>query len=69
VSNDRDSAVRALATLGLAVSGPVALLSGLVTLATIPRGVPAVIALIFAVSAAATVVFMLVYVAGDARRG
>lgn len=60
--------MRILATLGLAVSGPVTLLSGLVTLATIPRGVPPVVALIFGSSAIATVVFMLAYVAGDAGR-
>jgi hypothetical protein len=60
--------MRTLATLGLAVSGPVTLLSGLVTFATIPRGVPPAIAAIFVVALAATVLSLALYVTDDLRR-
>lgn len=60
--------MRTLATLGLAVSGPVTLFSGLVTFATIPRGVPPAIAGIFLVALSATVVSVALYLTDDIRR-
>lgn len=60
--------MRTVATLGLAVSGPVTLLSGLVTFATIPRGVPPAIASIFVVALAATVLSLALYLTDDLRR-
>ena len=68
MTDEPASTVRTVTTLGLAVSGPATLLSGLVTLATIPRGIPAAVVVIFAFSAAATVLFVVLYLADDVRR-
>ncbi len=68
MSDDTRSSVRTFATLGLAVCGPATLLSGLITMATVPTGIPPAVAVIFLVSAGATVLFVLLYLADDARR-
>lgn len=68
MSDDTPSSVRTFATLGLAVCGPATLLSGLITLATVPTGVPPAIVVIFLVSAGATALFVLLYMADDAKR-
>jgi hypothetical protein len=64
----RPLGIRTLATLGLALFGPVSLFSGLVTLATIPRGVPPAIAGIFVVALSATAVSAALYLIDDIRR-
>ncbi len=56
-----------VATLGLAVSGPITLFSGLITFATIPRGIPGAVAAIFVVSLAATVLSLALYLVGRLR--
>ena len=60
--------LRTAATLGLAVAGPVSLLSGLVTFATIPRGVPPAIAVIFVLALATTALSAALYMTDDIRR-
>lgn len=61
VNETRRNEIRTAATLGLALGGPAALVSGLVTLATIPRGVPSVVAAVFLISTAATVISVVLY--------
>lgn len=56
-----------VATFGLAIGGPVTLLSGLVTFASIPRGIPPAVAVIFIVGAAVTGLSALVYLAESAK--
>lgn len=64
---DRPSWPLTLATLGLAFGGPVTLLSGLITLATIPRGIPPAVVVIFVFAAGVTALSALVYLAERAR--
>jgi hypothetical protein len=62
------SGLRTAATLGLAVFGPLTLLSGLLTFVTIPTGVPAFLAGVFVFALAGTVLCLVVYLVDDARR-
>lgn len=62
------SGLRTAATLGLAVFGPLTLLSGLLTFVTIPTGVPAFLAGVFVFALAGTALCLVVYLVDDARR-
>jgi hypothetical protein len=64
----RRSGVVTAATLGLAVSGPVTLLSGIITFVTIPSGIAPAVATIFVLSLGVTVLSVALYLAHDIRR-
>lgn len=68
MSSPERSALRTAATLGLAVFGPLTLLSGLLTFVTIPTGVPAFLAGVFVVALSGTALCGAVYLVDDARR-
>lgn len=57
---------RSLATLGIAVFGPLALFSGVGVFGTLVAGPPGWLVLVFVVAAGITVVCTLVYAAADA---
>jgi hypothetical protein len=65
---DDRSTLESLATLGLAVFGPIALFSGLFTFASIPRGVPPAVATIFVISFSAAVLSAALYITQGLRR-
>lgn len=54
--------VRVVATLGLAVSGPLTLLSGIFAFVTIPSGVNSTLVTIFVIGVGLTTMFALLYV-------
>ena len=62
MSRSGESLSRSLATLGLAVCGPVAFFTGLFTAALTPGGVPGPLLLVFVVSTVATALLVVVYV-------
>ncbi len=64
----RHPVTRSVATLGMAVCGPVAFFTGLWVFATLWAGTPGPLLVVFAVSAAGTVFFTLLHAAADARR-
>ncbi|HSF85057.1 MAG TPA: hypothetical protein VLG28_05250 [Acidimicrobiia bacterium] len=57
-----------LATFGLAIGGPVALLSGFITFVTIPSGIPSAVVTIFVISMAISALSALVFLAERAKR-
>ncbi len=59
---------QSVATLGMALCGPVAFFTGLWVFATLWAGTPAALLVVFAVSATGTVFFTLIHAAADARR-
>ena len=67
MSNRRTSAPRNLATLGLAISGPVALFSGIGVGVTLIAGPPPFLVILMLGSAALAVTCMLVLAADNAR--
>lgn len=64
----RDSRSLAMATLVLAVAGPLAFFSGLAVFVLIPRGVPRPILAFFGVATAVTAVALVTYLAIDAKQ-
>ncbi len=67
MSEPGPSLVVTLATLGLAVGGPVALLSGLITFVTIPSGIAPALLIIFLFATALTTLSALVFLAQRAK--
>ena len=57
----RDSLTKSVATIGLAVTGPVAFFTGLFTAARVPAGVPGVLLVVFLVATLLSVLFVAVY--------
>ena len=67
MSDEPTSLATTLATFGLAIGGPVSLLSGFITFVTIPSGIPAAVATIFVLAIALTALSALVYLAERAK--
>lgn len=61
------SVTRSVATLVLAVSGPISLFSGIAVLVMIPRGVPAPMFWLMALAVAISALAIVAHVAIDAR--
>jgi len=66
--NDRGRTVRDLATLGLAIGGPVTLFSGIAVGVTLIGGPPVFLVLLFVGGLALSAVSLLILAADNARR-
>jgi hypothetical protein len=64
----RRSTLDTVATLGLAIGAPLALLSGLAAVATTPRGIPAGVGVVFLISCAVTVMSAALYLSLGLRK-
>lgn len=62
-----DRWVRTLATLTMALSAPVALLSGILTMVSVPNGVPRFLVVVLVVSLATLALATLLYLSDDIR--
>jgi hypothetical protein len=57
--------MRSLATIGIAIAGPLTLLSGIFVFGTLWRGTPRLLLTVFLVALAATALSVVAYVAAD----
>ncbi len=67
MTHDQDRFVRTLATLTMAVSAPIALLSGILTMVSVPNGVPRFLVVVLVISLATLALATLVYLSDDIR--
>lgn len=62
-----DRWVRTIATLAMAISAPVALLSAILTMVSVPNGVPRFLVVVLVVSLATLALATLLYLSDDIR--
>ncbi len=67
MSGREDRFVRTLATLAMAISAPIALLSAILTMVSVPNGVPRFLVVVLVTSLAALALATLVYLSDDIR--
>lgn len=64
---DNQRIVRTVATLTMAISAPIVLLSAILTMVTVPNGVPRFLVVVLVVSLASLALATLVYLSDDIR--